>query len=452
MRHLRRALRAGLPALLVLLVAATGARAVEVQRVISPGGIEAWLVEDHSNPIVSLELAFRGGAALDPPGKAGLAYLASGLLDEGAGELDSRAFRQKLEDNAIRLSFDARRDAFHGSLQTLNDTRATAFRLLRLALTEPRFDPKPIRRIKSQVQAQLAREVEDPRDIAGRTFYRLVFSEHPYGRPVEGTRASVAGLTRKDLERFAATRLLRERLVIGVVGDITPEQLAPLLDATFGGLPADGEKLPPVPEAEPQGEGAVVVVEQDVPQSQVVFGHAGIKRDDPDYYAAQLVNYVLGGGGFASRLYGEVREKRGLAYSVYSYLNPMDHAALVAGGLGTANGRVAQALDIVRREWRRMAEAGPTAQELKDAKTYMTGSFPLNLSSTGRIAGMLVAMQLEELGIDYIDRRERLIEAVTREQARRVAAELYKPDALAVVVVGRPKGVEPTRPPPRRGS
>ena len=238
-------------AALALLLAVPAARAVEVQRVVSPGGVEAWLVEDHSNPIVSLELAFRGGAALDPEGKAGLAHLASKLLDEGAGDLDSRAFRERLESNAIRLSFGARRDSLHGSLQTLNDTRDMAFELLRLALTEPRFDAEPVRRIKSQVQAKLARDAEDPRDIAGRTFSRLVFGEHPYGRPRDGTPQSIAAIGREDLRRFARTRFSRDRLLVGVVGDITPAELKPLLDSTFGGLPETNGALPAVPDRTP---------------------------------------------------------------------------------------------------------------------------------------------------------------------------------------------------------
>jgi zinc protease len=428
--------------------AATSARAVEVQRVVSDGGIEAWLVEDHSNPIVSLDLAFRGGASLDPNGKAGLANVVSGLLDEGAGDLDSQAFQRKLAEDAIKLSFDAGRDSFRGSLRTLKGNLDKAIELLSLSLTQPSFDEEPIRRIKSQILANLARKSQDPSSIANRTLDRVVFPDHPYGRPVEGTQDSVKAVTRADMQEFAATRFARDRLVVGVAGDITPAELKPLLDKAFGELSESNGDLPPVPDVEAKGEGDVVVIEKPVPQSWIAFAHGGIRRDDPDYYAANLVEYVLGGGSFASRLYEEVREKRGLVYSIYTYLQPMDHGALVAGGLGTSNASVGKALSVVREEWRRMAEEGPTMEELADAKTYMTGSFPLRLSSTGSIAGILTAMQLENLGIDYIDRRKELIEKVTLEQARRVAAELLNPENLAVVVVGTPEGVEATRPAP----
>ncbi|MEE8188560.1 MAG: pitrilysin family protein [Kiloniellales bacterium] len=433
-------------AALVLLLAGP-ARAVEVQRVVSPGGIEAWLVEDHSNPIITLDLTFRGGAALDPQGKEGLANMVAGLIDEGAGDLDSQTFQGRLQDLSIGLSFSAGLDNFSGDLQTLTENRDTAFELLRLALTAPRFDEEPVGRIRSQILTGLARQVEDPDHIVGRTLRRLFFPEHAYGRPSQGTPDTVAGLTVEDLRGFVARRFARDQLIVGVVGDISPQDLARYLDQTFLGLPATAAPAD-LAEAVPAGEGELVVVEKDVPQSVVAFGHRGVKRDDPDYYAAYVVNYILGGGGFASRLYGEVREKRGLAYSVYSYLNPMNRSALIVGGVGTQNERVALSLDLIRKEWRRMAEKGPSAEELRDAKTYLTGSFPLRFSSSGAISGMMVGMQLHSLGIDYLEKRNGFIEAVTIEDARRVARRLYDADKLTVVIVGRPEGVTPTRPAP----
>ncbi len=423
------------------------ARAVEVQRVVSPGGIEAWLVEDHSNPIITLDMAFRGSAALDPVGKAGLANMVSGLIDEGAGDLDSQAFQGRLQDLSIRLSFSAGLDNFNGDLVTLTVNRDVAFELLRLALTEARFDTEPIARIRSQILAGLARASEDPNTIVRRTLNKVLFSEHAYSRSVRGTTQSVTSLRVEDLRRFVAERLARDVLVVGVAGDITADELARRLDQAFLGLPA---KAAPIDLADtlPSEQGSLIVVEKDLPQSVVAFAHIGIGRKDPDFYTAYAVNYVLGGGGFTSRLYQEVREKRGLAYSVYSYLSSMEHAALVVGGVATQNGRVSQSLDLIRKEWRRMAEYGPSAQELQDAKTFLTGSFPLRFSSSGRISSMLVGMQLKDLGIDFLDRRNSFIEAVTLADARRVAHRLYDADKLTVVVVGRPDGVTPTRPAP----
>ena len=440
--------RAAFGAFLLVLFAWAPARAVEVQRVVSPGGIEAWLVEDHSNPIISLDLAFRGGSLADPLGQEGLAHMVASLIDEGAGDLDSQAFQGVLEDNSITLRFDAGTDNFNGALVTLAENRDLAFKMLRLALSAPRFDTEPVERIRAQILAGLARAAEDPNAIASRALRSIQFPAHPYGRDRDGTIESVAKITAEQMRGFVARRFARDNLVLGVVGDIAPAELAALLDETFGVLPAHAEPVD-VAEVKPQGQGALVVIERDQPQSIVAFGHGGIKRDDPDYYAAYVVNHILGGGGFSSRLYTEVREKRGLAYSVYAYLNPLEHSALVLGGVATQNSRVSTTLDLVRAEWRRMAEDGPSAEELDAAKTFLTGSYPLRFSSSGRIANMLTGIQVENLGIDYVDRRNSFIEAVTLEDARRVARRLYDADALSVVVVGRPEGVVANREAPR---
>ncbi len=441
---------AGLLAVLTVL-AAFQARAVEVQRVVSPGGIEAWLVEDHSNPIIALDLAFQGGAALDPAGKPGLAYMVSTLIDEGAGPLDSQDFQGTLDDLSISLRFRAGLDSFSGSLSTLTENRDRAFELLRLALTAPRFDAEPVERIRSQILSRLSREAEDPDTVASRTLRRLMFQGHPYARPTRGTEASIAAMTAEDLRGFVRARFARDQLFIGVVGDITPADLKVLLDATFLPLPAEAEPFT-VPEAVVANAGDLVVIEKNIPQSVVTLGQGGIKRDDPDYYAAYVVNYILGGGGFSSRLVEEVREKRGLAYSVYSYLGPLDYGALVAGGTATQNERVGESLDLIRAEWARMAEEGPSAEELQQAKRFLTGSFPLRFSSSGNIAGMLVGMQLEDLGIDYLDKRNSYVEAVDLATAKRVAQRVYRPEDLTIVVVGAPAGVTPTREAPSDGS
>ena len=427
-------------AALALIQLAPPALAIEVQRVLSPGGVEAWLVSDHANPIISVSIAFRGGAGLDPVGKGGLANMVSGLLDEGAGDLDSQAFQRRLEDLAVRLSFDAGRDTFRGRLRTLTENRDSAFRLLGLALTKPRFDDEPVARVRSQIQARLRQDSEDPDVIAQRTLSRTLFPDHPYGRPVRGSADSVAAIGVDDLRRFVDSRLARDNLVIGVVGDIEAALLAPLLDTVFGGLPTTSAPAR-VPETTPRANGATIVVRRPAPQSAVLFSQAGLKRDHPDYYRATVVNHILGGGGFTSRLYDQVREKRGLAYSVYSALYPLDHAALILGSAGTANESVSETVALIRKLWRELGSNGVTEQELADAKTFITGSFPLRFTSSGRIASILIGMQLENLGLDYLERRNSYIEAVTLEDANRVAGRLFDADALTMVVVGEPVGV-----------
>jgi zinc protease len=437
--------RRALPLGLLVMVGALGAApathgASKVERVVSPGGIEAYLINEPSIPFLSLALHFRGGAALDPPGKAGRAYMVSGLLDEGAGELDSQAFRTELEDRAIRLSFDAERDSVSGQLKTLSEQRERAFELLRLALVEPRFDPEPVERIRNQIQAELRRRAEDPDYLVSLKWFETAFPDHPYGRPTRGTVESVATITGDDLRQFTHERFAKDNLTVGVAGDVTADELGRLLDLAFGDLPDTSAPIA-VADAEPAG-GGTVVVRKRVPQSWAMFGQEGLARDDPDFYAAYVTNHLLGGGGFTSRLTEEVREKRGLAYSVYSYLYPMDHAPLWLGGVGTANAAVDESIRLVRHEVARMAAGDVGAAELADAKTYLTGSFPLRLTSNDQIASMLVSIQVDDLGIDYLEKRNGYIEAVTLEDVRRVAARLYHPDRLLVVVVGDPTGLQ----------
>jgi zinc protease len=431
----------GLALMTALSLAASKAdAAAKVEEVVSDGGIKAYLISEPSIPFMSLSLRFAGGSVSDPEGREGVANLVSVLLDEGAGDLDSQTFQTELEDLAIRLSFNTGRDSFSGDLKTLTVNRERAFELLRLAIHEPRFDDEPVARMKSQVQAGLRRRLNDPDRLASRAWFERAFGDHVYARPVDGTIDTVEAITKDDLERFVAARFARDNLLIGVAGDITADELGPLLDHAFGGLPETAEALPANP-ITPEDTG-VSVVRQDVPQSKVLFGQKGLMRDDPDYYAAYVTNHILGGGGFSSRLTKEIREARGLAYSVYSYLYPTEQAPIWMGGLGTSNASVAQALGLVQSEIRRMAEGDVSEQELADAKTYLTGSFPLRLTSNDRIAGLLVAMQVNDLGLDYLDKRNDFIEAVTLDDLKRVAGRLYAPDSLLTVVVGNPPDLE----------
>jgi len=400
-------------------------------------------VRDNRNPIISMRFAFRGGAALDPAGKEGLANLVASTLDEGAGEFTSKAFQQELEDKAIRLGFDAGKDTFSGHLETLTQNCDFAFRLLKLALTEPRFDEEPVERIRTQIMVGLKQDAERPHTVASRTLMTTLFPDHVYGRPTDGTEKSVAAITADDLKGFVARRLGRDNLVIGVVGDISPEQLGKLVDETFGALPAKAAPWK-IPAVDPKFAGRTIVVDKNVPQSAIIFADAGLKRADPDFYAAYVMNRIFGGGGFTARLYAEIREKRGLAYSVGTGLYPFDASAMLLGSAGTANARVGETLKVLEDEWRRMAENGVAEKELDDAKTYLTGAFPLRFSSSGRIARMLVGMQLDHLGIDYLDKRNSLINAVSKADIDRVAKKLLDVNRLTIVVVGRPKGVETT--------
>lgn len=420
--------------------AAPRSRAAVVQKIAFAPGCEAWLVEDYAVPVVALECAFAGGAAQDAVGKAGTANMAAALLDEGAGDLDDEAFHTALDDKAIELSFSAGRDETRGHMRTLAKNVDRAFELLALAVNAPRFDERPVERVRAQIVAGLKREANDPDSRAARAFREAAFPDHPYGRPVNGTLDSLAAIGRDDLIAAHRAGFARDGLKFALVGAIDAARATALLRKAFGDLPAQGA-LKPVAEATPAGMGSVKLVDIDLPQSTLRFGAPGIARHDPDFDAAFIVNHILGGGVFSARLFKEVREKRGLAYSVHAGLQTMRHAALFSGGTSTKNERAAESLAVIEAEIARMAQDGPTEDELAKAKSYLTGSYALRFDTSTKIAGQLVQLQLEGFEPSYLDERNARLEAVTLDETRRVARRLFGEGRLLVSVAGRPQGL-----------
>ena len=437
------AARAVAAAILVPLFAiglwATPAHATTIERIVSPDGIEAWLVREPAVPLVTVDFAFIGGSAQDPIGKAGTAFLMTSLLDEGAGDFDQQAFDDRLDRKAVQLSFHADRDHISGTLRTLVENRDEAFDDLRLALTAPRFDAAVVEINRAQVLSALRRQQTSPTDLAALRWWSTAFADHPYGRPVAGTLESVPTITVDDLRTYQHRVLARSNLKVAVVGDIDVETAKAMLDRIFGALPAKAE-LTPVEAVVPQGVGQHISVDLDVPQTVIDFGCPGIPRKDPDFFAAYIVNDILGGGTFSSRLYREVREKRGLAYSIYDSLLWFDHTAVFFGSTATRADRADQTVALIDKEIHRLAEEGPTADELTKAKAYLNSSFMLNLDTSGKVAGLLVQLQLDNLGIDYIERRPQMIAAVTLDDTRRVAKRLLD-SGLLFTVVGRATGL-----------
>ena len=414
--------------------------AIEIEEVTSPGGITAWLVEDHTIPFTALEIRFEGGTSLDEPDSLGAVNLMTGLLEEGAGEMEAREFQAAREDLGASFSFDVGSDTLSVSARMLTENRAAAVDLLREALVAPRFDPVAIERVRGQVQSILAQDAQNPRRLASRAFYEAAFGDHPYGRPDNGTPESVAALTRADLVAAHEAALTRESVHVGAVGDITPEELGALLDELLGDLPEEGPELPG--HVEFGLAGGVEVIDYPTPQSVALFGQPGLKREDEDFFAAYILNHILGGGGFESRLMTELREKRGLTYGISTDLVPLENAEFWIGSVASANDRMATAIEVIRDEWARIAEEGVTQEELDAAKTYLTGEYPLRFDGNGQIAGILVGMQVTGLPQSYVTERNEFIEAVTLEEINRVAAERVDPEALHFVVVGRPEGLD----------
>jgi zinc protease len=409
--------------------------AAKIQHLISPGGIEAWFVQDSTVPLIAMEYAFGGGATQDPVGKPGVGNLVADLLDEGSGDLDSKTFHERLDRRAIELSFQVARDQFRGSLRMLRDNKDEAFDLLHMALTSPHFDSVDVERIRSQVISGLRRDTTNPGALAGRKFLELAYGDHPYGRPSTGTLESVPTITVDDLKDYVRHILAKDTLKVAVVGDVDPATLGKLLDKTFGDLPAKAS-LTPVPDVVAAKPPQQVLVNLDVPQTVITFGGPGIRRHDPNFMAAYVVNHIIGGGGLSSRLYKEVREKRGLAYSVYDALLWMDHSALFIGNTGTRADRAGETIAAVEKEIKRMAEEGPTQQELDEAKSYINGSQMLALDTSSKLAQALLQYQLDKMPIDYIEKRAEIVNAVTLDQAKQAARQLWS-QGLLTVVVGR---------------
>jgi len=427
--------------LAIAMLVPAAAQALDVAQIEAPSGMEVWQVEEHSLPMIAISVSLPAGAAYDPAGREGLAALTAGMLNEGAGDMGAIAFQEALESRAIKFSASAGRDNLVVSVQTLTEHASEAFRLLGLALSRPRFDPDAIERVRAQLLASLKRDEEDPAAIAAKVWTAVYFGDHPYAHPENGTEAGLKAITRKDLQAFAAAHLVRGGAKLAVSGDVDAETLKTLVAGALGPLP---EPAPaPIPPFLGGAGKLIKIVPLDVPQPSAVFGGPGLLRTDPDFIPAYVANYILGGGGFSSRLMEEVREKRGLTYGVSTSLGAYRAAGVVVGSVASQKERIAEAVGLIETEMGRIATEGVTDEELADAKTYLTGSFPLAFDSNVKIAGLLNAFQRDGLGRDYVNTRNDLVEAVTREQVNAAAKRVFAPEGLTVVIAGTPAGMPP---------
>jgi zinc protease len=420
---------------------AAGDKVLNVQKLTTPGGIEVWLVEDKTVPVISMNFSFEGGLLYDPQDKPGVGRLVSILLDEGADQMKSQEFQSQLSDNSIHMGFTAGRDAFYGQLKTLKSNKKLAFDLLRLALTKPRFDSEAVERMRNANISEIKDDMGDPGWLVARTFNGMVFAGHAYGLPGFGTLDSMPQITRKDLLSFVQAQFARNALKVSIAGDINKDEAVKAVDDIFGTLPEKTEAADSS-EAPMNDAGKTILLPLDAPQTYISAGEAGIKRADKDWQAAMIMNYILGGSGFDARLMTEIREKRGLTYGVYTTLTSMKHAALLQANLSASNEKVAEVLRVLKQEWAKMAKDGPTGQEVQDAKAYLTGSLLLDLTSTDDISQALNGIQHDGLDFDYINQRNAEINAVTVSDIKNVAARLLKPENLTIVLVGQPAGVK----------
>ena len=427
-------------AALVAALPLTALAQTEIEEVTTPAGLTFWLSNEPSIPIVSVEILFRGGTGVDPEGRPGAVTMMTGLLNEGAGDMDALAYAAATEEAAARIGFDAGRDTLSVSASMLREMRGEVAELVRVALEDPRFDADAVERVRAQLVSITRSNTSDPDDLAAQTLFELAFPGHAYAQPVDGTPESIAAMTVEDLRAAHRAAIVRDRAFVSVVGDVSAQEAAELVDTMLSGLPVADTPLPA--DVEDALDGRVHVVDLPGGQSRALFGHAGIARDDPDFIPAFVMNHILGAGGFTSRLTEEVRVKRGLTYGISTFLTGLEHGPLYLGSVASANDTIAEAIELVRAEWARMAEGGVTEAELDDAKRFLTGAYPLRFDTNAKIADILVGVQEAELGIDYTRTRNELIEAVTLDDISRVAQRLLQPQALTFVVVGQPEGLE----------
>ena len=426
---------------LILIALPAQAGLLDIQEITSPGGIKAWLVEDHNVPVISMEFTFKNaGSKQDPADKQGLARMVSNTLDEGAGNLDSQSFQKQLRDMAITLGYSASRDDLSGSLKTITANRSKAFELLRLSLTAPRFDEEPVARMRQAKQARIRSSLSDPEWIAARLLNDVAFAGDPYAQNSGGTISSLARITPEDLRTFAAANLARDNLVVAVAGDITAKELGKKLDEIFGDLPA-ASAVAEIPPATLQNQGSVITYQKDIPQSIIEILQPGIGRDDPDYHNAQVMNFILGASGFGSRLMEEIREKRGLTYGIYTYMQDFDQIKTLGISTSTENKNAGEMLSLIQAEWHKMLDAPVTQEELESAQNYLIGSLPLSMTSTDKIAGLLLGLQREGLSTTYLDERAAAISAARIEDIRRVAQRFLDTDSFVTVIVGKPENI-----------
>lgn len=409
--------------------------AVDVQEITTPNGLDYWLVSDNTVPLITVSFSLTGGSVLDPSGKEGLAELLSATLDEGAADMDSQTFQATLDETAVRLSFSSRAERFSGVMRTLSSNKDIAFELLGKAMSQPRFDKEPVERMVSRIQSRLRGDLTDPRSIASETWFTTAFPAHPYGAPRSGTIESIGRITPDDLRALHGQIFKQNGLKLAVVGDIDAESASAFIDATFGALPV-GEALSEIVGPAPIME-ETILVPLDKPQTTIRMGGNSILVEDPDFITAYVVNHILGGGSFTSRLYKEVREKRGLAYSVFSYLSSFDERGFFFVGVGSRSDRAEKAREVIVAELKRMAETGPTKTEMRAAKDYLKGAYALRFDTSDKIANQLVGLQIQGRDADYINQRNELIESISLEDAKRVAKRIFS-SPLLTVVVGQP--------------
>lgn len=405
-------------------------------RFATPNGMVVLVLEQHFLPIVEIHALIKTGSAQDPPDKAGLANLVAGLLDEGTTTRSSRQLAEQIDFVGGSLSVQAGEDFTTASARTLKKDIELGFTLLADILQRPAFPKQEFERVRSQILGEIASDNDDPGHVAMKAFNQLVFQNHPYRWPVNGTEETLGKITLADVQNFYAKEYLPNQVILTVVGDVTVEQATALVQTHFGTWKKGVVPSRTVKKQAVIDKKIVQLIEKDLTQSTIVIGHSGISRTNPDFYAVTVMNHVLGAGGFSSRLMDAIRDKQGLAYGITSHYD----ARLMPGSfwinLQTRTETTNQAVNGVLAEMKAIREAPVSDQELADAKAFLMGSFPLRLDSTAKLAQVLAQVEFYGLGFDYFSQYPKWIDRVTKEDVLRVAKQYLDPQHYALVVVG----------------
>ena len=423
--------------LVVIPISAESAWSPKVSRFQGPGGMTVYHVESHANPLVMAELLVRGGASYDPKGRAGVASLVGWMFNEGGGDLDSEAFQERLEYYGISLSGSAGRDAMTVSLATLSTHLDLAWSMMMDALLQPRFAAADFDRAIAERIASLKKSKEKPDTLASLALAKAIYGDHPYGQPSKGDLTTIAAIKLEDLVLFHEQAFRLPNLVLAVTGDITLPRLKKLVATSFAKMNKTPSPFQALPMALAKNRPDQQHIELDVPQTAIRLGGVSINRHDPDYYAMVVMNQILGGGGFTSRLTKEIREKRGLTYGVYSYFSPLAAQGPFVVGMKTKTASVLESLNLLRQELTRMVDEEVDRDELEDIKRYLTGSFPLNLDGLSKLSGIWGVIGFYQRGLDYLEKWPERIRAVSGKDIRRVARRILDSNRLHAVTVGR---------------
>lgn len=411
-----------------------------IQQFVTPGGISVWLVEEPSIPILSLRMAWQVGTTSDPDDQIGLTNAMVYQMNEGAGDLDSQAFFKRMEELNMSFGCSAGREATFCNASMLTENADEAFELITLAYAEPRFDEGPWERFVREQEVSLKTRETNPRYLAGEALEEVLWPDHPFAR--DFTAESLEALSAEAAKAHKDKIMSRSGMLVTAVGAISPQDLAPLIDAAAAGLPETGVEveIPQVTLAEPVSDPITVSLEQ--PQSLVTFTGPAMRQDDQDFYTAVVLNYTFGGGGFESRLMEDLRVARGLTYGIYSRVSSGEYAQTWGGSGSTNNDSVVEFIEGIKENMTLMVAEGMTEKELADAKSYLIGSYPLGFDSNAKIAGNMMGLRLDDLPVDFWDKRNAMVEAVTLEDVNRVAREYLKPENFTFIAVGQPQGLD----------